>query len=128
VGTFEATRFAQGRKNGNRIEINGEKGSLVFGFERMNELEFFSADDPAHLQGFRTILATEPGEHPHMSAWWPPGHLIGYEHTFINQAADVLEAFAEDKPLQPDFEDATRTQRGLDAGLESAEGKKWVEV
>ncbi len=128
VGTFEATRFAQGRKNGNRIEVNGEKGSLCFAFERMNELEFYSAEDPPHLQGFRTILATEPAEHPYVSAWWPPGHIIGYEHTFINQAADILQAIAEDRPLQPDFADATRTQRVLDAVLKSAEEKKWVDV
>ncbi len=128
VGTFEATRFAQGRKNGNRIEINGEKGSLVFAFERMNELELFSAEDPPHLQGFRTILATEPSEHAYISAWWPPGHIIGYEHTFINQAADILQAVAEDKPLQPDFADATKTQAVLDAVLKSAEEDKWIDV
>ena len=114
--------------NGNRIEINGEKGSLVFAFERMNELEFLSAEDPPHLQGFRTILATEPGEHPYCSAWWPPGHIIGYEHTFINQAADILEAIAQDKPLQPDFADATKTQAVLDAVLKSAEEEKWAGV
>lgn len=128
VGTFEATRFANGRKNANRIEINGEKGSLLFFFERMNELEFFSSEDPKHLQGWRTILATEPGEHPYISAWWPPGHIIGYEHTFINLMADVLRAYADKKDCMPDFEDAAKTQAVLDAVLQSARERVWVPV
>ena len=74
IGTFEATRFAQGHKNGNKIEVNGEKGSIIFEFEKMNELLFHSADDPAHLQGFRNVLTSIPGQHAYMDAWWPPGH------------------------------------------------------
>jgi predicted dehydrogenase len=128
IGTFEATRFAQGRKNGNRIEINGEKGSLVFEFERMNELQFLSAEDPPHLQGFRTILATTPGEHQYYDAWWPPGHIIGYEHTFINQANDFVQAIAQGQRASPDFADACKTQAVLDAVLESAEKRAWVSV
>jgi len=127
IGSFEATRFAIGRKNGERIEINGEKGSLVFDFERMNELQFFSGADPDYLQGFKTILVTEP-VHPYMSAWWPPGHIVGYEHTFVNQAADLLSGIADNKPLSPDFEDGLRCQQVLDAVLESCKTGSWVRI
>jgi predicted dehydrogenase len=81
-GTFEATRLAAGRRNYQRFEVNGSRGSLAFNFERMNELEFFSLDDPDYAQGFRTILVTED-VHDYTSAWWPPGHGLGYEHTFL---------------------------------------------
>jgi len=127
IGSFEATRFATGRKNGERLEINGEKGSLAFNFERMNELEFYSAKDPADRRGFKTILATEP-THPYMSAWWPPGHIIGYEHTFVNQAADLLTGIAGNKPLSPDFGDGLRCQQVLDAVVESSKTGRWVKV
>ena len=127
VATFEATRFAPGRKNYNHIEINGSKGSLVFCFERMNELEFFSREDPAHMQGFRTILATE-GDHPYMAAWWPPGHILGYEHGFVNQAADLMQGIAHGTELRPDFEDGLRCQEVLDAVLRSAKERCWVPV
>ena len=127
IGSFEATRFATGRKNGERIEINGEKGSLAFNFERMNELEVYSAKDPADRQGFKTILATEP-VHPYISAWWPPGHIIGYEHTFINQAADLLTGIAKNRRLSPDFEDGLRCQQVLDAVLQSCKTGRWVRI
>lgn len=129
VGTFEATRFAAGRKNHNRIEINGSKGTIVWNFERMNELEFFSNEDPAHIQGFKTIMATEGGEHPYVEAWWPPGHIIGYEHTFINQVADLMNGLADSRSkLAPDFVDGLRCQEVLDAVMESVKAKKWVKV
>jgi predicted dehydrogenase len=127
IATFESTRFAPGRKNHNRIEINGSKGSLLFNFERMNELEFFSLEDPPHLQGFRTILATEP-VHPYISAYWPPGHLIGYEHTFVNQAADMMQAAAKGKGVKPDFEDGRRCQEVLEAVSNSTKTRCWVRV
>ena len=127
IGSFEATRFAIGRKNGERIEINGEKGSLAFNFERMNELEVYSAKDPADRQGFKTILATEP-VHPYISAWWPPGHIIGYEHTFVNQAADLLTGIARNRRLSPDFEDGLRCQQVLDAVLRSSRTGRWVRI
>ncbi len=127
LGSFEATRFAGGRRNHNRIEINGSKGSLVFNFERMNELEFFSMTDPPHLQGFKTILATDPS-HPYMHAWWPAGHLIGYEHTFINQVYDLITGIVSKKKLEPDFEDALRVQQVLDAVSLSVKDGKWVKV
>jgi len=127
VGSFEATRFAQGRKNGERIEINGEKGSIAFNFERMNELEYFDARAPEYEQGFKTILATHPS-HPYMEAWWPPGHIIGYEHTFINQLADAINGIAAGKELRPNFADGLENQKVLDAVLESARTKRWVKV
>jgi len=128
LGTFEATRFAKGRKNGWSIEVNGSEGAIRFDFERMNELNFYSQSDPPHLRGFRNILVTEPGAHEYISAWWPPGHIIGYEHSFINQAADFLAAMASNKPLSPDFLDATRTQAVLEAMAESARRARWVRV
>ena len=128
VGTFEATRFAPGRKNYNHIEINGSKGSIVWLFERMNELEFFSREDPPHLQGFRTIMATEPGEHPHVEAWWPPGHVLGYEHTFVNQVADLMTALGGRSKPKPDFVDGLRNQEVLEAVLQSCKTRRWVKV
>jgi len=130
LATFEATRFAQGNLNGNKIEVNGEKGAIRFNFERMNELEYFEASRPAHVRGWTTVMATDPGEHKYFGAWWPPGHIIGYEHTFIHQAADIARAFgsARPKPLQPDFADAARTQAVLEAMSQSARSRKWVKV
>ncbi len=127
IGSFEATRFANGRKNGNRIEINGSKGSMVFYFERMNELEYFSSDDPDYLQGFKKILVTESC-HPYIDAWWPPGHIIGYEHTFINQAYDLIQGIMNDLPLYPDFEDGLKCQQVLDAVVTSARERSWIKV
>jgi len=127
VGSFEGTRFGAGRKNGERFEINGEKGTLAFDFERMNELEFYSREDPEGLQGFKTLLATEPG-HPYIEAYWPPGHLIGYEHTFVNQAADLVKGIAEGTELKPDFEDGLRNQEVLEAVLKSCEERSWIKV
>ncbi|GIV01715.1 MAG: oxidoreductase [Fimbriimonadales bacterium] len=127
MGTFEATRFALGRKNHNRIEINGSKGSLVFNLERMNELEYYDGSDPSDRTGFRLIQVTEP-VHPFVSAWWPPGHIIGYEHTFVNLVADGLQRMAEGRNPSPNFEDGLACQRVLDAVERSAERKSWVAV
>jgi predicted dehydrogenase len=127
VGTFEATRFAPGRRNHNRFEIYGSKGSLVFDFERMNELEFYSHEDDAGTQGFRTILTTDEA-HPYISAWWPPGHAIGYEHTFVHQVADFVRAIHEDTDPQPDFYDGWKNQQVLDAVLRSAESGTRVTI
>jgi predicted dehydrogenase len=130
VATFEATRFAQGNLNGNKIEINGERGAVRFCFERMNELEYFDASRPAHVRGWTTVMATDPGEHKYFGAWWPPGHIIGYEHTFIHQAADIARAFGAPKPrpVQPDFADAVRTQAVLEAMSRSAKSRRWERV
>ncbi len=128
IATYEASRFANGRKNGWGFEINGSKGSIVFNFERMNELQFYDGSDPAHLRGFRTILVTEPGQHEYISAWWPPGHIIGYEHTFTNQVADFLKGYLAKKPLAPDFLDNTRNQAAMEAMAISSKQRKWVKV
>ena len=120
VGSFEATRFAPGRKNRNVFEIYGSEGSLTFDLERMNELEFYSRAEPAHAQGFRKIIATEP-VHPYIAHWWPPGHLIGYEHAFVHGVVDFLEAIARDQPIAPNFVDGVKCIRVLDAGVRSAE-------
>ncbi|MEK7395570.1 MAG: Gfo/Idh/MocA family oxidoreductase [Candidatus Poribacteria bacterium] len=120
MGSFEATRFASGRKNFNSFEIYGSKGSLCFNFESMNELLYFSREDENYTQGFKRILATE-GSHPYINAWWPPGHIIGYEHTFVNQIADFMECIANDTMPEPNFYDGLRNQQVMDAVMESAE-------
>jgi predicted dehydrogenase len=124
VGSFEATRFAPGRKNHLTFEIYGSEGSLTFDLERMNELRYFSRRDPPETQGFRTILATEP-VHPYIAHWWPPGHLIGYEHGFAHAAADFLKAIETDTPIEPNFADGVKCLEVLEAGMRSAkEGKR----
>ncbi len=130
VGSFEATRLATGRKNANQIEINGEKGSIFFNFERMNELLFFDATAPKHIQGWTNILATNPNVHPYFYAWWPEAHIIGYEHGFINMLADICRVLGGRKPEVPlpDFDDALKTQQVLEASLISAKEKQWVKV
>ncbi len=125
VGSFESTRFATGRRNYNSFEINGSRGSLVFNLERMNELQFFSLDDPPEVQGFRTILVTE-GVHKYMSAWWPPGHIIGWEHTFTHSLLDLLNGIVERKSPEPTFADGVRIQSILEAVERSAQGGGWV--
>jgi predicted dehydrogenase len=127
VATYEATRFATGRKNGLRVEINGSLGSLAFDFERMNELEFYDGTRPSAEQGFTTILVTEP-DHPYMAAWWPPGHLIGYEHSFTHQMRDLIEAIGTGQDPTPSFTDALQVQLVLDAVERSAASAAWVEV
>ncbi|MFP7762323.1 Gfo/Idh/MocA family protein [Marisediminicola sp. LYQ134] len=126
LGAFEATRFATGRKNAFRIEISGSTGALAFDFERMNELEFYDATDAAGEQGFRTIQVTQP-EHPYMSAWWPAGHGIGYEHGFTHQARDFVEAIASRTEPSPSFDDGLHVQRVLAAVEASAtNGSAWT--
>ncbi|MFQ6097026.1 MAG: Gfo/Idh/MocA family protein [Armatimonadota bacterium] len=127
IGTFEATRFALGRRNQNRFEINGSKGSLVWDLERMNELQYYNDRDPAGCQGFKTILATDP-THPYMEAYWPPAHNLGYEHSTINTVRDFLEAVATRKPAAPDFEDGVKVNAALDTVLKAAKSKKWERV
>lgn len=129
LANLEATRFALGRKNHIEIEINGSKGSLSFDFEDMNRLKFFNNEDPKDRQGFRDILVTQPGGvHPYVGQWWPPGHIIGYEHTFVHTLADFVNACIEGKPVQPTFEDGVKNQRVLEAVEASAKSGKWVKV
>ncbi|MFJ4844763.1 MULTISPECIES: Gfo/Idh/MocA family protein [unclassified Streptomyces] len=120
LANFEATRMASGRKNALRLEINGERGSLAFDLERLNELFFHDHTEPAATAGFRRILVTEP-DHPYLAAWWPPGHALGYEHTFTHQARDLLVAVAEGTAPAPTFADGLQVQRVLAAVEESAE-------
>jgi predicted dehydrogenase len=127
IGTIEATRMANGRKNYNRFEINGRLGSIAFNLERMNELEVYFDADPAHLRGFRTINVTEPG-HPYVGKWWPPGHIIGYEHTFVHTVYDLLEAIADNKVPAPNFTDGVANQRVLAAIERAAASRKWTAV
>jgi predicted dehydrogenase len=116
-----------GRKNYQTFEINGSEGSVFFNFERMNELQFFSRSDASYAQGFRTIQVTEP-EHAYLEAWWPPGHIIGYEHTFIHEIKDLIEAIAGDELPEPNFADGVKCQAVIDSVLESITNRQWVEV
>ncbi|MFD1083979.1 Gfo/Idh/MocA family protein [Micromonospora andamanensis] len=128
LATYEATRFATGRKNALRVEINGSLGSVAFDLERLNELEFHDATRPAAEQGFNRILVTE-AEHPYLSAWWPPGHIIGYEHSFTHQMRDFIEAVATGVDPSPSFAEALQVQLVLDAVTRSADlGSSWTEV
>jgi predicted dehydrogenase len=128
LGTIEASRFATGRKNYNRFEINGSKGSVVFNLERMNELDVFLSSDAGPVQGFHNVMVTEAAHHPYVKAWWPPGHIIGYEHTFTHTVYDLLEAVAANKVPTPNFEDGVKNQKVLAAIERAAESKKWVRV
>ncbi|MGX1545953.1 Gfo/Idh/MocA family protein [Streptomyces adustus] len=124
LASFEATRYATGRKNALRIELNGERGSLCFDLERLNELWFHDATDPGAEAGFRRILVTEP-DHPYIDAWWPPGHGLGYEHTFVHQVRDLVHAIDEGRRPDPSFADGLQVQRVL-AAVEESAGKNAV--
>jgi len=122
LASFEATRLATGYKNGNRIEIHGDKGAIRFDFERMNELEWYDATLPEELQGWSTINVTNGGaNHPYAGAWWPVAHVLGYEHSFINMASDIMNMVAGNDPVvpMPDFADAYKVQRVLEAVIQS---------
>jgi predicted dehydrogenase len=128
IGSFEATRFAVGRKNGMAIEVYGSKGSILFAFEAMNELMFHDHTlDPLEA-GFRRILVTE-ADHPYLDAWWPPGHIIGYEHTFTHEMRDFLTCISTGTAPSPSFADGLQVQRVLEAVETSSNAKStWVEV
>lgn len=128
VGVYEATRFANGRKNAIRIEINGSKGSLAFDFEDMNVLHFFDGTDPGETAGFRRIVVTEP-EHAYIANWWPAGHGLGYEHGFTHQVVDMVNAIATGTQPEPSFADGLQVQRVLDAVERSSnERAGWTSV
>lgn len=127
LGSFEATRMAPGRKNYNRVEINGSRGSLVFNFEEMNVLEFYNCADPTGRQGFRRIMATE-GVHPYVSAWWPPGHVLGYEHTFVHAVYELMNAINGKKTRMADFHDGAQCVAVLDAVEQSISDGRWTKV
>lgn len=127
IGTMEATRMATGRKNANRFEINGSRGSIAFDVERLNELEVYFSDDAEDARGFRTIHVTE-AQHPFGGSWWPSGHSIGYEHTFTHTVYDLLESIADDTLPTPNFEDGVRNQRILDAIEIAADERRWIDI
>jgi predicted dehydrogenase len=133
IGTLEASRFARGRKNANRLEINGEKGSLAFNLEKFNELEVCLPDETPtrEAQGFTNVLVTE-SYHPFWSVWWPHGHVIGWEHTFVHELEHLLDAIVNNKDVGPDgatFEDGYRASVICDAVLNSAsDGGSRVEI
>jgi predicted dehydrogenase len=129
MANLEATKYALGRRNRIEIEINGSKGSLYFDFEDMNKLKFYNGDDPKDRQGFRDILVTQRDNiQPYVSNWWPPGHGLGYEHTFVHAIADFVNACADGKSVQPTFEDGLKNQRVLTAVEESSQKGKWVKI
>ncbi|MBL1067789.1 Gfo/Idh/MocA family oxidoreductase [Streptomyces sp. 7-21] len=128
LATFEATRFASGRKNALRIEINGSRGSIAFDLEDMNVLHVYDSTEDADRAGYRRVLATEPS-HPYVEGWWPPGHILGYEHSFTHQAVDLINAIAEGAQPEPSFADGLRVQRVLAAvEASAANGSAWTEI
>ena len=127
IGSFNASRFAAGRKNYNYFEIYGSKGSILFDLERMNELQYFSMEDPPELQGFRDVPTTM-AQHPYLSAWWPTAHIIGYEHTFAHAVKDFLEALAKGEQMTPNLRDGVKIMQVLDAGILSDKEGRRVDV
>ena len=128
LASFEATRAAAGRKNFNCIEINGTKGSIIWNFERMNELQVYTVEDEPRHKGFRTVMCMDGSAHPYAGNYWPDGHVLGYEHCFINMLADFVKALASGEEFRPNFADGLANQEVLDASLLSAKTKKWVKV
>ena len=125
IGTIEASRFALGHKNHLRFEINGSKGSVAFDLERLNELELYLEEGPN--SGFKTILVTD-ARHPYIESWWPPGHIIGYEHTFIHTVCDLLRAIDKQEVPTSNFEDGVRNQKVLDAIERASASGRWETV
>jgi predicted dehydrogenase len=131
IGTLEASRFAAGHKNHGQFEINGEKGSIRFNLEKLNELEvFWVGEEPKETQGFHEVIVTE-GHHPFISNWWPHGHLIGWEHTFVHEFNHLLDCIVNKKdvaPLAATFEDGYRNNVICDAIAESAASRRQVDI
>lgn len=127
LGSFEATRFATGHRSTNSFEINGSKGSVIFDFERMNELQVYFNDDKDDVQGFRRIMATDPA-HAYSGVWWPAGHPIGYEHTFTHAFVEFLDAIEQDRQPVPNFNDGVKCQQVLEAVEQSVKERKWIDV
>lgn len=127
VGVFESSRFCGGRRNYNTFQIYGSKGSIAFNLERMNELEFYDCTEKAGEQGYKTINVTE-SVHPYVGAWWPPGHIIGYEHTFVHAVHDFLTALEKDTMPSPNFADGIANQAVLEAVERSAGTGRWEKI
>lgn len=127
LGLFESTRYARGHKALYTLEINGEHASIRWDLHDLHRLEYFDHRDDSIVRGWRSVHVTD-GDMPYMGHWWVPGLQIGYEHTFIHQVADFLQALSEDKPCGPTFRDALETQKVCDAVLKSAGDKAWVGI
>ncbi len=127
LGLFESTRYARGHKALYTFEVNGEKASIKWDLHDLHRLQYFDHRDEGKLRGWRSIHVTD-GDHPYMGHWWVPGLQIGYEHSFVHQVADFLEALAKGQPCQPDFKSAQETQQVLDAILSSAKTGRWTDV
>lgn len=127
IGTFEATRYARGHKALYTLEINGEHASIAWDLHDLNRLAYFDHGDDGHVRGWRSIHITD-GDHPYMSHWWVPGLSIGYEHSFVHQAADFLQSLAGGPPISPTFREALATDYVTDAVLKSARSEKWESV
>jgi len=125
--SIEASRFANGHNNDMSFEINGSKGSIRFSFERMNELEFYNNEDPNGLKGFRTISVTE-GNHPYINAWWPAGHVIGYEHTFVHEFYEFFSSIINDTPNSPDFVEGMKCSQVIEAIETSIKNGCWINI
>jgi predicted dehydrogenase len=127
LGLFGTSRMSAGHKNALGFEVNGSVGSIIFDLERLNELQVYFASDSSEVQGFRTVVVTQP-DHEYMSKWWPPGHIIGWEHTFVHQYYEFLKAVLEDRPAAPSFHDGLRAQQVLDAIEDAVVNRCWVSV
>ncbi|HXE12361.1 MAG TPA: Gfo/Idh/MocA family oxidoreductase [Bryobacteraceae bacterium] len=127
IGSLETTRVGVGHRNGNWFEMQGLRGMLRFDLEDLNRLDYFNADDPPPLEGTRSLLVTDK-QHPYGANFWRPGHIIGYEHTFIAALADFLFSLSKNEVFHPNFEDGLRVQEVLDAVLQSASSGQWEDV
>ncbi|MGI6114477.1 MAG: Gfo/Idh/MocA family protein, partial [Mahellales bacterium] len=127
MGIFETSRISVGYKNALQFEINGSKGCVRFNLERLNELEAYFSDDNKKFQGFRNIMVTEP-EHEYIDRWWPPGHIIGWEHTFIHQYYEFIKAIVQDYLPQPNFYDGMKNQQVIEAVERAVQERTWVSV
>jgi len=127
IGIFEVTRYGTGHRNQNRIEVNGGNGGFVFSMERMNELDFYSSEDPEHVQGYKTIQVGE-SSHPYMAGWWPAGHIIGFGDTFVHEILDFVNAIADKKEASPSFHDGYICQAVLAAVDRSIAERRWVKI
>jgi predicted dehydrogenase len=127
LATFEATRYARGHKALYTLEINGERASAIWDLHDLHRLQWFDHRDEGRLRGWRSIHVTD-GDHPYMKHWWVPGLQIGYEHTFVHQAADFLEALGKGEPSSPSFREALATDHVTDAVLKSAKTGAWERV
>ena len=125
IGTFEATRFATGCRNRNYFEIHGSQGAVRFNLEELNRLDVFDCNDATEIQGAHNVLVTGPA-HPYVDHFWPPGHIVGYEHTFVATLADFLESLAADTSFHPNFDDGAEVQKLLDAVENSANSRSWT--